>query len=144
MPQRTMPTTDPAMTKAKKINKIGVKRTKRNDSAYKEKLKKKKLEKKLEDEDSDYEPNLFEAKDSDDEVDVSNRKPPPETIAVQENDRVSHSSDTVTDGTESFPPPRKSVAVPNFNTNDHHENLVSLTTVSFLAINYSPKIGGIG
>jgi hypothetical protein len=45
-------------------------------------LKKKKLEKKLEDEDSDYEPNLFEAKVSDYEVDVSNRKPPPETIAV--------------------------------------------------------------
>jgi hypothetical protein len=49
MPQRTMPTTDPAMTKVKKMNKIGVKRTKRNDSVYKEKLKKKKLEKKLED-----------------------------------------------------------------------------------------------
>ena len=88
------------MTKAKKMNKISVKRTKRNDSVNKEKLKKKKLEKKLEDEDSDYEPNLFEAEDSDDEVDVSNRKPPPETIAVQENDRVSHSSNTVTDGTK--------------------------------------------
>jgi hypothetical protein len=90
-----MPTTDPAMTKAKKMNKIGVKRTKHNDSVYKEKLKKN-LKKKLEDEDSDYEPNIFEAEDSDDEVDVSNRKPPPETIAVQENNRVSHSSDTVT------------------------------------------------
>jgi hypothetical protein len=105
MPQRTMPTTDPAMTNAKKMNK--------------EKLKKKKLEKKLEDEYSDYEPNLIEAKDSDDEVDVSNCKPPPETIAVQKNDRVSHSSDTVTDGTEKIPPPRKRVAVPNLNTNDH-------------------------
>jgi hypothetical protein len=126
------------------MNKIGVKRTKCNNSVYKEKLKKKKLEKKLEDEDSYYEPNLFEAKDSDDEVDVSDRKPPPETIAVQENDRVSHSSDTVTDGTESFPPPRKSVAVPNLNTNDHCKNLVPLSTVSFVAINYPPKIGGIG
>jgi hypothetical protein len=144
MPQRTMPTTDPAMTKAKKMNKIGVKRTKRNDSAYKEKLKKKKLEKKLEDEDSDYEPNLFEAEDSDDEVDVSNRKPPPETIAVQENDRVSHSSDTVTDGMENIPPPCKSVAVPILNTNDHCKKLVPSSTVSFVAINYSPKIGGIG
>jgi hypothetical protein len=53
MPQR-MPTMDAAMTKVKKMNKIGVKKTKRNDSVYKEKLKKKKLEKKLEDEDSDY------------------------------------------------------------------------------------------
>ena len=123
MPQRTMPTTDPAMTKAKKMNKIGVKRTKCNDSVYKEKLKKKILEKKLEDEDSYYEPNLFEAKDSDDEVDVSNRKPPPETIAVQENNRVSHSRDTVTDGTENIPPPCKSVAVPNLNTNDHSKIL---------------------
>jgi hypothetical protein len=87
MPQRTMPTTDPAMTKVKKMNKIGVKRTKRNDSVYKEKLKKKKLEKKLEDEDSDYEPNLFEAEDSDEQVDVSNRKPPPETIAFRKTIR---------------------------------------------------------
>jgi hypothetical protein len=100
MPQRTMPTMDSAMTKDKKMNKIGVKRTKHNDSVHKEKLKRKKLEKKLEDKDSNYQPNLFEAKDSEDEVDVSNRKPPPETIAVQKNDRVSHSSNTVTDGTK--------------------------------------------
>ncbi len=98
----------------------------------------------MEDEDSDYEPNLFEAKDSDDEVDASNRKPPPETITVQEKDRVSHSSDTVTDGTENIPPPCKSVAVPNLNTNAHCKNLVPSSTVSFVAINYSPKIGGIG
>ena len=139
-----MPTTEQAITKAKKMNKIGFKRTKCIDYVYNEKLKKKKLEKKLEDEDSDYEPNLFEAKDSDDEVDVSNPKPPPETIAVQENDRVAHSSNTVTDGTENFPPPRKSVAVPNLNTNDHCKNLFPSSTVSFVAINYSPKIGGIG
>jgi hypothetical protein len=126
------------------MNKIGVKRTKCNNFVYKEKLKKKKLEKKLEDEDSGYEPNLFEAKDSDNEVDVSNRKPRPETIAVKENNRVSHSSNTVTDGTENFPPPCKSVAVPNLNTNDHCKNLVPLSTVSFVAINYSPKIGGTG
>jgi hypothetical protein len=49
---------------------------------------KKKMEKKLEDENSGYEPNSFEAKDSDYEEDVANRKPPPETIAVQENDGV--------------------------------------------------------
>jgi hypothetical protein len=96
------------------------------------------------DEDSDYEPNLFEAKDSDDRLDVSNRKPPPETIAVQEINRVSHSSNTVTDGMENIPPPRKSVAVPNLNTNDHCKNLVPSSTASFVAINYSPKIGGIG
>jgi hypothetical protein len=118
-----MPTTDLAMTKAKKINKIGVKRTKRNDSVHKEKLKRKKLEKKLEDKDSDYQPNLFEAKDSEDEVDVSNQKPPPETIAVQENDRVSYSCNTVTDGTKNIPPPCKSVDIPNLNMNDHRENL---------------------
>ncbi len=77
-------------------------------------------------------------------MDVSNRKPPPETIAVQENGRVSYSSDTVTDGMENILPPCKSVAVPNLNTNDHCENLVPLSTISFVAINYSPKIGGIG
>ena len=75
---------EPVLTKAKTMKKIGHKKNKRNNSVYKEKLKKKKLEKKLEDEDSDYEPNLFEAKDSDEEVDVSNCKPPLETIAVKE------------------------------------------------------------
>ncbi len=139
-----MPSTEPAMTNAKKMKKIGCKRTKRNDSVYKEKLKKKKLEMKLEDEDSDYEPNLFEAKESDYEVDVSNRKPPPETIAVQENDRVCHVGNTVTDGMENIPPPHKSVTVANFNMNDHHKNFVSLSTISFVAINHSLKIGGIG
>jgi hypothetical protein len=54
-----MPTTEPALTKAKTMKKVGCKKTKRNDSVYKLKLKKKKLEKRLEDEDSDYEPNLF-------------------------------------------------------------------------------------
>ncbi len=126
------------------MNKIGVKKTKPKDSVYKEKLKKKKLEKKLEDEDSDYEPNLFEAKDSDEQVDVFNRTPPPETIAVEENDRVCHVGNTVTDGMENIPPPHESVAVANFNTNDHHKNFVFLSTVSFVAINYSPNIGGIG
>jgi hypothetical protein len=117
-----MPTMELALTKAKKMKKIGRKKTKRNDSVYKEMLKKKNMEKKLENEDSDYEPNLFEAKDSDYEVDVSNRKPPHETIAVQENNRVCHVSNTVTDGMENIPPPRESDAVANFNTNDHDEN----------------------
>jgi hypothetical protein len=77
-------------------------------------------------------------------VDVSNRKPPPETIAVQENDRVCHATDTVTDGMQNIPPPHKSVAVANFNTNDHHTNFVSSSTISFVAMNYSPKIGETG
>jgi hypothetical protein len=138
-----MPTTDPAMTKVKKMQKIGVTRTKCNNSVYKEKLKKI-MEKKLEDEDPDYEPNLFEAKDSDEQVDVSNCKPPPETIAVQESDRVCHVGNTVTDGMENIPPPHKSVAVANFNMNDHNKNFVSSSTVSFVEKNNSPKIGGIG
>ena len=54
-----MPTTEPALTKAKTMKKIGHKKTKPNNSVYKDKLKKKKLEKKLEDEDSDYEPKPF-------------------------------------------------------------------------------------
>ncbi len=98
----------------------------------------------MENEDSDYEPNLFEAKDSDYEVDVSNRKPPPKTIAVQENNRVCHATNTFTDEMQNIPPPHESVAVANFNTNDHHKNFVSSSTVLFIAINYSPKIGGIG
>ena len=107
-------------------------------------LQSKLKEKKLEDGDSDYEPNIFQAKDSDYEVDVSNRKPPPETIAVQENDGVCHATDTVPDRMQNTPPPLESVAVANFNTNDHHENFVSLFIVSFVAIIYLPKIGGIG
>ncbi len=67
----------------------------------------------MEDEDSDYEPNLFQAKDSDEQVDVSNHKPPPETITVQKNDRVCHVGNSVTDGMENVPPPHKSVAVAN-------------------------------
>jgi hypothetical protein len=54
------------------MNKIGFKRTKRNNAVHKEKLKKKKLEKKLEDNDSDHQPNIFDAKDLEDEVDVCN------------------------------------------------------------------------
>ena len=130
-----MPTTELALIKGTTMKKIGYKKTKCNDSVYKARLKKKKLAKKLEDENSDYEPNSFEAKDSDYEVDVANRKPPPpETIAVQENDRVCHVGNTVTDGMENIPPPHESVAVANFNTNDHHENFVSSSTVSFVAI----------
>ncbi len=98
----------------------------------------------MEDEDSDYEPSIFEAKDSDYEVDVSNRKPLPETIAVQKNDGVCHATDTVTDEMQNIPPPHKSVAVYNFNTNDNQEHFVSSSTISFVAIHYSPKIGGVG
>jgi hypothetical protein len=57
---------------------------------------------------------------------------------------VCHVGNTVTDGMENIPPPHKSVAVANFNRNDHHKNFVSSSTVSFVAINYSFKLGGIG
>ncbi len=78
-------------------------------------------------------------------MDVANRKPPPETIAAQENDGVCYATDTVPDGMQNFPPPPESVAVANFNTNYHHKNFVSSsTTISFVAINYSSKIGGLG
>jgi hypothetical protein len=116
-----------------------------------DKLKKKKLEKKLEDEDSDCEPE------------VANRKRPPETIAVQENDDfpgkgkdvldciedigVCHAPNTVPDspdGMHNIQPPPESCAVTNFNMNDDHKNLVSSSTFSYVAINYSPKIGVIG
>jgi hypothetical protein len=43
MPQRTMPILDLAKTTAKKMNKIGVKRTKHNNAVHKEKLKRKKF-----------------------------------------------------------------------------------------------------
>ncbi len=154
-----MPTMQPAPNKATTMNKIGYKKTKCNDSVYKTKFKKK-LEKKLVDEDSDYEPNRFEAKDSDYEPNVANCKPPPETIAVQENDDlpgkgndvldsiddigVCHATNTVPDGMQNIPPPPESFAVANFNTNDDHKDIVSSSTFSFVAINYSPKIGGIG
>ncbi len=98
----------------------------------------------MEDKDSDYAPNSFEAKDSDYEEDVAIYKPPPETIAVQENDGVCHATNTVLDGMQNFPPPPESVAVANFNMNDHHEYFFSSSTASFVAINYSPNIGGIG
>jgi hypothetical protein len=126
------------------MNNIGYKKTKCNDSIYNAKLKNMVIEKKLEDEDSDYEPNCFEAKVSDYEPDVANRKPPPGTIAVKGNDGVCHATDTAPDGMQNIPPPPESVAVPNFNTNDHHEDIVSFSIFSFVAINYSPKIGGIG
>ncbi len=58
----------------KKMQKIGVKRTKRNNTLRKEKLKRQKLEKKLEDDDPDYVPNILDAADSEDEGDVSNQK----------------------------------------------------------------------
>ncbi len=67
-------------------------------------------------------------------MDVSNCKPPPETIAVWENDRVCHATNTVTDGMQNIPPPLESVAVTNFIMDDHHKNFVSSSTVSFVAI----------
>ncbi len=97
----------------------------------------------MEDEDSDYEPNLFEAKDSDDEVDVSNRKPPPETIAVQETigslilvilllmeRKTSHLLAKVLQSPTSI----RMIIM----------KILFLRLLSFVANNFSPKIGGIG
>jgi hypothetical protein len=47
-----MPTIQLAPTKATTMNKIGYKKTKRDNSIYKAKFKKRKLEKKMEGEDS--------------------------------------------------------------------------------------------
>ncbi len=80
------------------MQKIGVKRTKCNNAHRKEKLKQQKLAKKLEDDDLDYVPNIFDAADSEDKGDVFNQKPPPETIAVLGKETVCHPSVTVTDG----------------------------------------------
>jgi hypothetical protein len=74
------------------MQKISVKRTKCNNALRKEKLKRQKLEKKLEDDDLNYVPNIFDAADSEDEGDVSNQKPPPETIAVLGKETVCHPS----------------------------------------------------
>jgi hypothetical protein len=62
-------------------------------------LKQQKLEKKLEDDDPDYVPNIFDAADLEDEGVVSNQKPSPETIAVLGKD-----SDTVSDGMQDIAP----------------------------------------
>ncbi len=80
------------------MQKIGVKRTKCNNALCKEKLTRQKLAKKLEDDDPDYWPNIIDAADSEDEGDVSNPKPPPETIAVLGKEIVCHPIVTVTDG----------------------------------------------
>jgi hypothetical protein len=108
----------PAPPKATTKNRIGYKKTKLNNPVYKAKLKEKQLEKKLEDDDPVYEPN------------VANHKPPPESIAVRENDDlpakgkdvldciedigVCHALVTVPDGTQNIQPPSESCAVTNF------------------------------
>ncbi len=91
----------------------------------KRKWKGKKLEKKLEDDDPDYVPNIFEDADLEDEGDVSNLKPPPETIAVLGKD-----NNTVSDGLQDIAPVV-------------HSPLI-LSTDAFVARYYSLKIGGIG
>ncbi len=107
------------------MQKIGVKRTKRNNALCKKKLNRQKLEKKLEDNDPDYVPNIFDAADLEDKGDVSNWKPPPETIAVLGKD-----SDTVSDGMQDIAPVVNSPLI--------------LSTDAFVARYHSPKIGGIG
>ncbi len=107
------------------MQKIGVKRTKGNNALRKEKLKRQKLEKKLEDDDPNYVPNIFDATESEDEGDVSNQKPPPKTIAV-----LGKYSDTVSDGMQDIAPVVDSPLISS--------------TDAFVARYYSPKIGGIG
>jgi hypothetical protein len=129
------------------MQKIGVKRTKRNNAVRKEKLKRQKLAKKLEDDDPDYVPNIFDAADSEDEGDVSNQKPPPKTIAVLGKEMVPHPSVTVTDGMQNCDGMQNSNTVSDGMQNIApivHNNLVPLSTDSFFAIYYSPKNGGIG
>ncbi len=128
------------------MQKIGVKRTKCNNALHKEKLKRQKSTKKLKDDDPDYVPNIFDAADLEDEGDVSNRKPPPETIAVLGKETVCHSSVTVTDGMQICD------GMQNSNTvSDGMQNIAPIvhtilpsSTDAFVAIYYSPKIGGIG
>ncbi len=107
------------------MQKIGVKRTKRNNALRKKKLKRQKLEKKMEDDDPDYVPNIFDAANLEDEGDVSDQKPPPETIPVLGKD-----SDTVFDGMQDIAPVVDSPLISS--------------TDAFVARYYSPKIGGIG
>jgi hypothetical protein len=112
-------------------------------------LKRQKLEKKLEDKESDYLPNILDTTDSEDEGDVSNQKPPPETIAVLDEVTVSHPSNTVTDGmqnSDTVTDGMQNIApiVHYPNNTDHCNNLAPSSTDLLVAINYSPKIRGIG
>jgi hypothetical protein len=128
------------------MQKIGVKRTKCNNALCKEKLERLKLAKKLEDDDPDYVPNIFDATDLEDEGDVSNQKPPPETIAVLGKEAVCHPSVTVTDGMQICNEMQTSDTV-----SDGMQNIAPIvrtplisSTDAFVARYYSPKIGGIG
>ncbi len=104
------------------------------------------MAKKLEDDDPDYVPNIFDAADSEDEGDVSNQKPPPETIAVLGKETVCHPSVTVTDGMQISDGMQNSDTVSDGMQNIApivHTTLPS-STEAFVAIYYSPKFGGIG
>jgi hypothetical protein len=128
------------------MQKIGVKRFKCNNALCKEKLKQHKLAKKLEDDDPDYVPNIFDAADSEDEGDVCNQKPPPEPIAFLGKETVCHPSVTVTDGIQICDGMPTSDTVSDGMQNIapiFHTPLISSTDV-FVAIYNSPKIGGIG
>jgi hypothetical protein len=128
------------------MQKIGVKRTKCNNALCKEKLKRQKLAKMLEDDDPNYVPNIFDAADSEDEGDTSNQKPPPETIAVLGKETVCHPTVTVTDGTPICNGMQTSDTVSDGMQNIApvvHTPLI-LSTDAFVARYYSLKIGGIG
>jgi hypothetical protein len=128
------------------MQKIGVKRTKCKNALRKEKLKRQKLAKKLEDDDPDYVPNIFDAADSEDEGDVSNQKPPPETIAILGKETVCHPSVTVTDGMQICNGMQNSNTVSDRMQKISHivHTPLPLSTDAFVAIYDSPKIGGIG
>jgi hypothetical protein len=124
------------------MQKIGVKRTKCNNALHKEKLKRQKLAKKLEDDDPEYVPNIFDTADSEDEGDVTNQKPPPETIAVLGKETVCHPSVTVTDGMQICNGMQNSNIV-----SDGMQNIapivhttLPLSTDAFVAIYYSLEI----
>ncbi len=130
----------------KKMQMIGVKRTKCNNALCKEKLKRQKLAKKLEDDDPNYVPNIFDATDLEDEGDVSNQEPPPETIAVLGKETVCYPSVTVTDGMQICDGMQTSDTVSDGMQNIApivHTPLI-LSTDAFVAKYFSPKIGGIG
>jgi hypothetical protein len=100
----------------------------------------------LEDDDPDYVPNIFDAADLEDEGDVSNQKPPPETIAVLGKETVCYPSVTVTDGMQICDGMQTSDTASDGMQNIApvvHTPLIS-SIDAFVANYYSPKIGGIG
>jgi hypothetical protein len=87
----------------------------------------------------DYQPNIFEAEDSEDEVNVSNQNLLLKLLLFRRRlgsliVAILLLMEQKTSPLSSTTPIRMIIA----------KNLVPLSTDSFVAINYSPKIGGIG